>query len=139
MEQILVLFKQFVHQNRPSLDIDEVATGETWFGEDALERGLTDEIKTPDEVLMEFVDSGCDVYEVEYNPPDKALALAGVPGTQVNDANGGAIRNAIRWLARTMVREVKAELGTDFDPNQLSAAEKRYMMIDNSADRVRSK
>lgn len=29
------LFKQFVHQMRPSLDIDAVATGEHWFGTQA--------------------------------------------------------------------------------------------------------
>ena len=33
-------------ENRPSLDIDKVATGETWFGQDALDRNLCDEIRT---------------------------------------------------------------------------------------------
>lgn len=33
------LFKQFVHQQRPSLDIDSVATGEHWFGSQAKEKG----------------------------------------------------------------------------------------------------
>ncbi|MDN5682110.1 MAG: protease SohB, partial [Ewingella sp.] len=37
-----VLFKEFVHQHRPSLDIDSVATGEHWFGTQAREKGLID-------------------------------------------------------------------------------------------------
>lgn len=40
LEDVLVLFRGFVAENRPSLDIDKVATGETWFGEDALKMGL---------------------------------------------------------------------------------------------------
>ena len=36
-----------------------VATGETWFGKDALERGLCDdEIKTADTCLTEFIGKG---------------------------------------------------------------------------------
>jgi serine protease SohB len=40
VEDILVLFRDFVAENRPQLDIDTVATGETWFGTAALERKL---------------------------------------------------------------------------------------------------
>lgn len=131
----MVLFKQFVHQNRPNLDIEEVATGETWFGQDALERGLTDEIMTADELLMDYVAKGSDVYEVEYTPPDaSALALAGgLPGS-----SGGALGNAVRWFVRTLVQEVKAELGVDINPSKQVPLEKRYMMIDDRADRVRA-
>lgn len=32
-----------------------MATGETWFGEDALARKLCDELKTVDDVLLEFL------------------------------------------------------------------------------------
>ena len=35
--EIFALFKAFVGRHRPQLDIDAVATGETWFGEDAVE------------------------------------------------------------------------------------------------------
>lgn len=137
VEQILVLFKQFVAQNRPSLDIDAVATGETWFGEDALKRGLTDEIKTADEVLVEYVDNGWDVYEVEYSPPDKqTLALAS--SGRRSEVDGGAMRKAIRWFVRTLVEETKSEIGTDFDLKQQINPERRYMMIDDSSEKVRS-
>jgi len=50
------LFKSFVHQMRPSLDIDAVATGEHWFGRQALENGLIDEIATSDDVIIKKMD-----------------------------------------------------------------------------------
>ncbi|XNM53762.1 S49 family peptidase [Escherichia coli] len=30
---------------RPSLDIEQVATGEHWYGQQAVEKGLVDEMK----------------------------------------------------------------------------------------------
>jgi serine protease SohB len=48
-----LLFKQFVHQMRPSLDIDSVATGEHWFGTQALEKGLVDAIGTSDDLIID--------------------------------------------------------------------------------------
>lgn len=53
LEETHDLFKQFVHEHRPSLDIDKVATGEHWFGIKAHELGLVDEIKTSDDYLYE--------------------------------------------------------------------------------------
>lgn len=47
-----LLFKEFVHQNRPSLDIDAVATGEHWFGTQAREKGLIDAVGTSDDLLI---------------------------------------------------------------------------------------
>lgn len=46
------LFKQFVRQQRPSLDIDNVATGEHWFGIQAREKGLIDAVGTSDDLLI---------------------------------------------------------------------------------------
>ena len=46
------LFKAFVTENRPSLDIGKVATGEYWFGRRAKELGLVDELITSDEFLF---------------------------------------------------------------------------------------
>lgn len=40
IESVFNLFRDFVRENRPQLDIEKVATGETWFGTAALERGL---------------------------------------------------------------------------------------------------
>lgn len=48
------LFKNFVAEHRPQLDIQKVATGEHWFGLRAQSLALSDEIKTSDEHLMEM-------------------------------------------------------------------------------------
>ncbi|MCK0715706.1 protease SohB [Chromohalobacter sarecensis] len=45
------LFKRYVGERRPALDIDKVATGEIWYGRQALEDGLIDEIATSDGYL----------------------------------------------------------------------------------------
>ncbi len=52
LEETHVLFKDFVREHRPSLDIDKVATGEHWFGLKAKELGLVDDIQTSDDYLM---------------------------------------------------------------------------------------
>jgi serine protease SohB len=52
LEETHVLFKDFVREHRPSLDIDKVATGEHWFGSTAKELGLVDEIQTSDDFLQ---------------------------------------------------------------------------------------
>ncbi|MCP5153257.1 MAG: protease SohB [Ectothiorhodospiraceae bacterium] len=51
--QIHGLFKDFVHEHRPRLVLDEVATGEHWYGRQALELGLCDALGTSDDYLLE--------------------------------------------------------------------------------------
>eukprot|EP00587_Corethron_hystrix_P002510 CAMPEP_0113303608 /NCGR_PEP_ID=MMETSP0010_2-20120614/3954_1 /TAXON_ID=216773 ORGANISM="Corethron hystrix, Strain 308" /NCGR_SAMPLE_ID=MMETSP0010_2 /ASSEMBLY_ACC=CAM_ASM_000155 /LENGTH=588 /DNA_ID=CAMNT_0000157635 /DNA_START=398 /DNA_END=2164 /DNA_ORIENTATION=+ /assembly_acc=CAM_ASM_000155 len=75
IEDIFRLFKEYVGTNRPGLDIDSVATGETWSGTDALEKGLCDEILTKDELLLRYVREGRDVYSVQYEDPEMAPSL----------------------------------------------------------------
>ena len=65
LEDVHVLFKEFVTEHRPSLNIEEVATGEAWFGRRALDRNLVDELKTSDEYLIEKCDE-TDVFQVRY-------------------------------------------------------------------------
>ncbi|OUS34789.1 protease SohB ['Osedax' symbiont bacterium Rs2_46_30_T18] len=60
-----LLFKEFVAQARPNIDIDQVATGEVWFGRRALEQNLVDELNTSDDFLMQICQSA-DVYQVRY-------------------------------------------------------------------------
>ena len=54
---MLKLFKGFVAQNRPSLDIDKIATGETWFGPDALERNMADPLDASETLPRHFLDT----------------------------------------------------------------------------------
>jgi len=51
LDETHVLFKNFVSEHRPSLDLKKVATGEHWFGTKALELGLVDTIQTSDDYL----------------------------------------------------------------------------------------
>lgn len=53
LEETHVLFKNFIRDHRPDLDLEKVATGEHWFGSQALELGLVDEIKTSDDLIVE--------------------------------------------------------------------------------------
>lgn len=54
LESIHGLFKGHVTAHRPKVDIDKVATGEYWFGTQALGLGLVDELKTSDAYLIEL-------------------------------------------------------------------------------------
>ncbi len=59
------LFKKFVVQYRPQLDIDAVATGEVWLGTDAQEQQLVDQLQTSDEYLSKrAVDA--DLYALQF-------------------------------------------------------------------------
>ena len=138
--EIFELFKGWVAQNRPQLNIDEVATGETWFGPAALEKGLCDEIKTVDDVLLDFISEGCNVYQVKYSPPPEipsgfeALFASGgqAPNAAGEDASVG--RKAIRWLVRSFAEEVKA-VSTSMDSTPV---EQKYMARDDTRDRVKA-
>lgn len=59
------LFKEFVSENRPILDINQVATGEHWYGQKALELKLVDGIMTSDDYLLE-ASKTADIYELCY-------------------------------------------------------------------------
>nr|WP_281380450.1 protease SohB [Halomonas stenophila] len=53
LETIHGLFKRHVAERRPALDIEAVATGEVWYGRDALARGLVDELGTSEAYLAQ--------------------------------------------------------------------------------------
>lgn len=57
LEETHVLFKNFIHQYRPELDLDTVATGEHWYGQQAIELGLIDAISTSDDVIMKLAET----------------------------------------------------------------------------------
>lgn len=52
LEDTHSLFKEFVTEHRPVLAIDEVATGEFWYGRRALDLQLVDELRTSDDYLL---------------------------------------------------------------------------------------
>ncbi len=52
LEETHVLFKGFIAKYRPELDLTKVATGEHWYGQQALELGLIDGLSTSDDLVM---------------------------------------------------------------------------------------
>ncbi|RRJ84883.1 protease SohB [Aestuariirhabdus litorea] len=87
------LFKEFVSEHRPQLDMEKIATGEVWFGKRALEQQLVDELKTSDEYLFDLKDER-DIFQVSYvykrSLPEK-LGLA---------AEQSADRLLVKWWSR---------------------------------------
>ncbi|GGY71448.1 protease SohB [Cellvibrio zantedeschiae] len=65
IEDTHVLFKDFVSEHRPQVDIATVATGEVWFGRRAKDVNLIDLLQTSDEYLLNQVETA-DIFEVEY-------------------------------------------------------------------------
>lgn len=57
INRIHELFKAFVKKHRPSLDVDKIATGEFWFGEDALALNLVDEVGTSDAYVLNLMNN----------------------------------------------------------------------------------
>ncbi len=59
------LFKNWVKEHRPSVDIDKIATGETWVGKQSLELNMVDALGTSDECILNLCEEA-DVFEVEF-------------------------------------------------------------------------
>lgn len=65
LEDTHVLFKDFIHSHRAEVDLEDVATGEIWFGTRAVEKKLIDGIATSDEYLTGF-HPNADILTVDY-------------------------------------------------------------------------
>jgi len=65
IERIHTQFKEYVDDRRPALDIEVVATGEIWSGQDVLDNALADELLTSDAYLMEKC-TDAEVVKVQY-------------------------------------------------------------------------
>ena len=72
VEQTHTLFKDFVKERRPVVDLEAVATGEHWLGSQAYNLKLVDDIRTSDDYLMSLRDTA-DIFEVEYTIKKKML------------------------------------------------------------------
>lgn len=87
------LFKDFVHQKRPALDINAVATGEHWYGIQAKEKGLIDEIGVSDDIIINQIDAR-EIIEVTYTPARRFVDR--LMGSMVENAD----KLLIRWWQR---------------------------------------
>lgn len=65
IEDIHGQFKELITKHRQQIDIQKVATGEHWLGQEALTLKLVDEIKTSDDYLMEQ-SLDATVYEISF-------------------------------------------------------------------------
>ncbi|ODS23371.1 protease SohB [Candidatus Endobugula sertula] len=65
LDNVHELFKGFVGEQRTVVDVDQVATGEVWFGTQALEKQLIDDIATSDDYILRHIDER-DIYHVQY-------------------------------------------------------------------------
>ncbi len=87
------LFKDFVHRMRPALDIEQVATGEHWYGTQAQEKGLVDEVGTSDDLLLNLME-GRELVGVRFTQRKRLLDRF------TNSAAESADRLLLRWLQR---------------------------------------
>ena len=87
------LFKDFVHRMRPTLDIEQVATGEHWYGIQAQEKGLVDEVGTSDDLLLNLME-GRELVGVRFTQRKRLLDRF------TNSAAESADRLLLRWLQR---------------------------------------
>lgn len=65
LEETHELFKRFVSEHRPRLDVAQVATGEHWYGQQALSLGLVDALSTSDDYLLSHHPK-LDIFRVKY-------------------------------------------------------------------------
>ena len=103
------------------MDIEKIATGETWLGPDALANGLVDGLTTVDEVLLDRVDSGAEVLSLTYQdkPKSPLAALTGGAGgsgalaAELLAASGrGGAMGTPAWKAAALALAARM-LGTD--------------------------
>lgn len=65
LEDLHVIFKDFVKEQRPEVDTAIVATGEVWQGEEAIKVGLVDSLETSDNYLVNL-SKDATLFEIEY-------------------------------------------------------------------------
>ena len=83
LESAHTLFKGHIARFRPTLDIEKVATGEHWYGQEALTLGLVDRIATSDDYLMQARERA-KLYQVQW-----------VPHRRLLDRLGGAVESGV--------------------------------------------
>lgn len=86
LDEVHELFGDFLRENRPQITLEQVATGETWFGTKALDLKLVDEILTSDEYLLR-ARGEADIFEVHWvddrNPFQRFVAQLGEATTEM--------------------------------------------------------
>lgn len=76
LEETHDLFKAFVAEHRPQLSIEQIATGEHWFGQQAIKLDLVDEIATSDDLILNAVKEK-EVIKITYRHKKKLAQRVG--------------------------------------------------------------
>ena len=95
LESTHSLFKKFVSQNRPTLDVTKVATGEYWYGEEAKTLGLIDKIQTSDDYLLQAFPKDTPIFEITF---ETKVSLA----DKVSDFLGHAAEKSVSKILTTL-------------------------------------
>ena len=94
LADVHALFQEYVGSWRPKVDLEQVATGEAWYGQRALDRALVDELITSDEYLARACEDA-DVFEVAWVQPKRPIdRLLG----QAAEAAAGAVGKGLAGL-----------------------------------------
>lgn len=113
VNDILKLFKGFIGQHRPSLNLERIATGEVWTGPDAFKLGLCDRLATFEEVMMELRASGADIFLVECKVkagPNQLFGMDGsAAGSLLKYVPDSLLLLGARWLENRLLREYQHE------------------------------
>ena len=94
LQQTHVLFKQFVEKYRPQLNVEKVATGEHWYGQDALDLNLVDKLQTSDEYLLSLLTQH-DVYLIQTRRKPTLGEKLGLQAAQMADSLVPAVLNKV--------------------------------------------
>ncbi|MBO6151227.1 MAG: protease SohB [Acinetobacter sp.] len=94
LQQTHELFKHFVEKYRPQLNVEKVATGEHWYGKDALELNLVDKLQTSDEYLLSLL-AQHDVYVIDTRRKPTLGEKLGLQAAQIADGFVPAVMNKI--------------------------------------------
>ena len=84
LQQTHVLFKHFIEKYRPQLNVEKVATGEHWYGQDAKGLNLVDQLKTSDEYLLGLL-AQHDVYVIQTRRKPTLGEKLGLQAAQMAD------------------------------------------------------
>ncbi|GLR69613.1 protease SohB [Agaribacter marinus] len=95
IEGVHELFKHHVKQNRDSLDLSKVATGEYWYGQQALDLSLVDALQTSDDYLLKANEDFA-LYKLKYESKKTMAQKLGVAATVTIENTVDKLFNVLR-------------------------------------------
>ena len=94
IQQTHALFKHFVEKYRPQLNVEKVATGEHWYGQDALDLNLVDKLQTSDEYVLGLLPQH-DVYTINTRKKPTLGEKLGLQAAQIADSLIPTVMNKV--------------------------------------------